>query len=83
MLSLPEGGVMSRYLQFVNYRTGERAENPGKIDVTGKSEREIERILSGMLRKAGDDWYVDDFETAAQTPPSSGTQSPPPDNTDV
>lgn len=53
---------MKRYLQFVNRRTDERAENPGKIDVTGKSEREIERIERGMLRNIGDDWYVDDFK---------------------
>jgi hypothetical protein len=50
-----------RYLQFVNSTTGERAENPGKVDVTGKSDREIEKIESGMIRRCGDDWYVDDF----------------------
>jgi hypothetical protein len=51
-----------RYLQFVNSETGERAENPGKVDVTGKSERQIEKIEHGMLMRCGDDWYVDDFE---------------------
>jgi hypothetical protein len=51
-----------RYLQFVNSETGERAENPGKVDVTGKSERQIEKIERGMLMRCGDDWYVDDFE---------------------
>lgn len=56
---------MRRYLQFVNSKTGERAENPGKIDITGKSEREIEKIERGMLRNIGDDWYVDDFEAVA------------------
>jgi hypothetical protein len=43
-------------------RTGERAENPGKVEVTGKSERRIEKIEAGMVRRCGDDWYVDDFE---------------------
>ena len=50
-----------RFLQFVNSKTGERAESPGKVEVTGKSERDIERIESGMLRNCGSDWYVDDF----------------------
>jgi len=55
---------MKRYLQFVNHKTGERAENPGKVDVTGKGEREVERIERAMLSRRGEDWYVDDFEEA-------------------
>jgi hypothetical protein len=55
-----------RYLQFVNSETGERAINPGKIDVTGKSERQIEKLERGMLMRCGDGWYVDDFEEDAR-----------------
>lgn len=60
-----------RYLQFKNCRTGECAENPGKIDVTGKSEREIERLENGMLNRCDVEggWYVDDFTESS--PPQS------------
>lgn len=58
---------MSRYLQFSNWKT-DAAEKP--IDVTGKGEREIERIERGMLAKCDVEagWMVDDTETPA--PPS-------------
>lgn len=38
-----------RFLQFVNSRTGDRAEAPGKVEITGKSEREIERLIDPDL----------------------------------
>lgn len=59
---------MSRYLQFRNWRTGE-AEKP--INVTGRSEREIERIERGMLINCNVEggWGVDDTETPAPVTP--------------
>jgi hypothetical protein len=53
-----------RFLQFANWRTGERAENPGKVEITGKSEREVEKIELGMLRNCDveNGWFVDDLE---------------------
>lgn len=54
-----------RYLQFRNHRTGE-AETP--IDVSDRSEREIEKIERGMLRNCDveNGWYVDDTDTPAE-----------------
>ena len=51
-----------KFLQFVNSRTGERAENPGKVEITGKSEREVEKIERGMLMNCGVEagWFVDE-----------------------
>jgi hypothetical protein len=56
-----------KFLQFVNSRTGERAENPGKVEITGKSEREIERLERGMLMRCDTDagWYVDEVTEGA------------------
>lgn len=58
--------MTKRYLQFRNWKT-EDATPP--IDVTGRSEREIERIERGMLMncdvEAG--WFVDD--TTEPSPP--------------
>jgi hypothetical protein len=34
--------------------------------VTGKSERQIEKLERGMLMRCGDGWYVDDFEEDAR-----------------
>lgn len=48
-----------RYLQFRNMKTGETAR---RIDVTGRSEREIERIMRGMLINIDEDWIVDDID---------------------
>lgn len=60
---------MSRYLQFRNWRTNEAAK---PIDVTGKSEREIERIERGMLINCDVEhgWFVDDTEEPAPPNPS-------------
>lgn len=53
---------MSRYLQFKNWKTGEAS---NAVDVSGRSEREIERIERGMLMNCDVEggWFVDDCET--------------------
>lgn len=48
-----------RELFYRNMETGEEA---GRFDVTGHSERSIERIMRGMLINKGDDWVVCDTE---------------------
>lgn len=60
-----------KYLQFVNCRTGERAENPGKVEITGKSEREVERIERGMLMNCDVEggWFVDEVTEPLPSPP--------------
>jgi hypothetical protein len=63
--------MIERYLSFWNHATDERVD---RIDVTGKSEREIEKTLLGMLRIAsqrGYDWGV--LDSAWSDPPD-----PPP-----
>lgn len=54
-----------RYLQFVHAQTREVARS---IDVTGKSEREIEKIERGMLINIGDDWFVNDTACDEEEP---------------
>lgn len=49
-----------RYLYFKNWRTKEVADNP--IDVTGRSDHEIERIKAGMAINIGGDWYIGDTD---------------------
>jgi hypothetical protein len=49
--------MSERYLQFRNTRTGQ---THGRIDVTGHSERSVERVMRGMLINIGDEWVVDD-----------------------
>ena len=44
------------YFERVHSVTGERA---GRIDVTGRSERDIDRIERGALRNMHPDWYLD------------------------
>jgi hypothetical protein len=51
-----------RFMQFRHMTTGEIA---GRFEVTGKSEREIDRIERGMLRNCHDDWLVDDVTEPA------------------
>lgn len=58
-----------RYLQFKHLRTGEIASS---IDVTGRSEREIERTIRGMLINIGDDWRVHDTAWDLEPTPSTG-----------
>ncbi len=55
-----------RYLEFVNYRTGEVSK---RVDVTGKSEHEIERCERGMLINIGDSWFVRDTGDAKEGTP--------------
>lgn len=58
--------MTNRALYFKNYKTGEIS---GNVDVSGKSEREIERCMMGMLRNKHDDWLV--MDTADDPLPSS------------
>ena len=53
-----------KFLQFKNWKTGD---TDSKIEVTGKSEREIERLEMGMLSRCDIEggWGVDEFEEAA------------------
>jgi hypothetical protein len=55
-----------RYMEFVNMKTGEVS---NRVDVTGQSDRQVERCLRGMLINIGDDWFVRD--TANNPSPSS------------
>ena len=45
------------YLVPTHTRTREQER---RIDVTGKAEREIEKITRGLLRNMSDDWFVDE-----------------------
>jgi hypothetical protein len=56
--------MAKRYLQFENWRTGEVA---NRIDVTGKSEREIEKLETGMLINCDVEggWGVNDVAVPA------------------
>lgn len=47
--------VAQRELYFKNYKTGEIA---GRVDVSGKSERDVYRCYRGMLINRHDDWLV-------------------------
>lgn len=49
---------MSRFLEIIEYDTGKCEK---RIEVTGKSEREVERLERGMLRNLNrDKFYVAD-----------------------
>jgi len=51
---------MKTYLQIRNFRTGEIA---SKMDVTGKPERQIERIEAGALVNMDtDNWCIERIE---------------------
>ncbi len=54
------------FFERVNYVTGERA---GRVEITGKSEREVERLERGLLRNLHPDWMLD--TVAEPAPPSS------------
>ena len=41
-----------------------------RVDVSGRTEREIERITMGLLRKLCDDMYIDDSEAAQEAAPA-------------
>lgn len=56
---------MKRELYFKNYKTGEVS---GRFDVTGKSERQIEQCIRGMLINKHDDWIVFDTADEPQSP---------------
>ncbi len=58
--------MTKRELYFKNYKTGEVS---GRFDVSGKSERKIERCMSGMLINKHDDWLV--MDSADDVTPSS------------
>lgn len=46
-----------RYLEFVHWATGEVST---RVDVTGQSERQIEKCMRGMLINIGEGWGVRD-----------------------
>jgi hypothetical protein len=50
------------YLVPTHIRTREQDR---RIDVTGKSESQIERITMGLLRNMSDDWFVDEITEPA------------------
>jgi hypothetical protein len=50
-----------RFLEIVNLDTGEVAR---RVEVTGRSERHVERMLRGMLINLGDRWFVRDTADA-------------------
>jgi hypothetical protein len=50
------------YLERVNYETGERT---GRVDVTGKSERQVDRIVDGMTINLHPDWFIDTIHDPA------------------
>lgn len=49
--------MSERYVQAYNPKTGETG---NRVDVTGRSEREVERVLRGMLINIHEDWLVRD-----------------------
>ena len=54
--------MMRKYLQIRNYHTGEVA---SKMDVTGKSDRQIERIERGaLINMDTDNWCIEEVEEA-------------------
>jgi len=54
--------TQKRYLEFVNLDTGEVST---RVDVTGHSERMVEKCLRGMLINIGERWYVRDTADCA------------------
>lgn len=63
---------MERYLEFRNWKTRERGM---RVNVTGRSERSIERVERGMLYNIGENWYVyDSLDDAAED--STGSSEP-------
>ncbi len=66
--------MAKRELYYRNYKTGEIGR---RVDVTGRSERQVETCLRGMLINKHDDWLVhdtaDDVRCAALSP-TDGTQ---------
>lgn len=48
-------------LKIRNLKTNEIVR---EVEVTGKSQNQIERVMSGMLRNMSDDYYVDDSDSS-------------------
>lgn len=46
-----------RFLEFVHKHSGEVS---SRVDVTGQSDRQVEKCMRGMLINIGDDWFVRD-----------------------
>lgn len=63
--------MVERYVEAYNPTTGQTAR---RIDVTGKSERDIERTLRGMMINMHEDWLVRDsaWDDAALLPTGRG-----------
>lgn len=47
-----------------------------RVDVSGKTPHEIERIMRGLLRKLRDDMYIDDSEVAQEIRASAPPLAP-------
>jgi hypothetical protein len=52
-----------RHLEVVEIETREVVK---RLDVTGRTERDVERCLSGLLRNMSDRFYVRDTADAAE-----------------
>jgi hypothetical protein len=50
--------------RYLFRRHSETDECDGPIEVTGKSEREIERLERGMLMNLHEDWFVEDAKVS-------------------
>lgn len=59
MAGLTEARV---FLERVHVATGERT---GRVEVTGRTERHIDKLWSGMIRNLADGWVVDLVEEPA------------------
>ena len=49
-------------------RNLETREEIHRVDVTGRSERSIERVMSGMLINMSPDYFIDDSEAYEEQP---------------
>lgn len=62
-----------RFLEIVSLDTGEIAR---RVEVTGNSERQVERTMRGMLINLGDRWFVRDTADAADHEEADVLQHP-------
>lgn len=51
---------MSNKKQILVVRSHKDESYRHEVDVTGKNERAVEKVLSGLLRNMSDDYWVDD-----------------------
>jgi hypothetical protein len=62
--------MSERELYFQNTKTGEIS---GRVDVSGRSQREVDRCIRGMLINKHDDWLVRDTRYSPLPPSHSET----------